>query len=307
MSRFLHRYGPWLLALGLLLTPFFLPIPVGLRRHPAFGAMGDRVHIPLLFAITLLLHWRGPLAGRILGSATAAMVIGAAIEVSQVYVGRSALLADWLLDLFGIGMAVSWLLYRRHRDLRHLLPGLLLVVAAILQLRALPGVVAARRNAQRSFPMLADFESRWADRLWFETYDSHWSLMPSDVAHGTVLRLQGGPPSRWPGVNMRWFPPDWSSYRWLVFEARTVAPTAGEAEFAVRLDDWHARKDKDWFATSLVAEPDWRTFAIDLAAARTAHLERPLQLDDMDLLLFFFSRPTEPLALEIDNVRLVRD
>ena len=307
MNRFWRRFGPWLLALVLVLTPFFLPIPVGLRRHPAFGAMGDRAHIPLLFAITLLLHWRGPLTGRITAAALAAVVLGAAIEGVQILVGRSALLADWLLDLFGIGMAVSWLLWRRHGLRRYLAPGVLLVVVAVAQLHFLPGVIAARLEAQRRFPLLADFETRWSDRLWSKTYDARTTLVAADPEHGTVMHIAGDPPSRWPGVNLRWSPPDWTGYRWLVFEARTVAPTAGESRFGVRLDDWHGRRDKDWYATSFVAEPQWRTFTIDVIAARTARLERPLHIDDMDLVLFFLARPTQPMGLEIDNVRLVRD
>ena len=248
----------------------------------------------------------GAVAALLAGACVAPVVIQVVVFSSDLY-SKGQVMALALPFLLGIGMAVSWLLWRRHGRRRYLAPGVLLVVLAIAQLHFLPGVIAARLEAQRRFPLLADFETRWSDRLWNETYDGRTTLVATDIEHGTVMHIEGGPPSRWPGTNLRWFPPDWSGYRWLVFEARTVAPTTGEERFAVRLDDWQARKDKDWYATSFVAEPQWRTFTIDVIAARTARLERPLHIDDMDLVLFFFARPKQPLGLEIDNVRLVRE
>jgi hypothetical protein len=289
------------------LIPFFIPIPAELRRHPAIGAAGDRVHIPLLFAATLLFHWRGPLAGRITASAMAAAILGAAIEGLQITVGRSALLADFGLDLLGIGMAVCWLLWRRTGRLRHLVLGGMLVLVALVQMHYLPGVIAARFEAQKRFPLLADFETRWSDRLWSETYDSRTELVATDTAHQIVLHLWGGPSASWPGVNMRWFPADWSGYRWLVFQARTAAPSEGEMTFGLRLDDWRGHRDKDWYAIRCEAGPRWRTYAIDLAAARTRRLDRPLEIDDMDLILFYFMRPRTAMGLEIDNLRLAYD
>jgi len=59
----LLRPFTWAAAAAFLLVPFFVTIPVALRKHPLIGSLGDLLHIPLLAGLTLLFYWMGPLQG----------------------------------------------------------------------------------------------------------------------------------------------------------------------------------------------------------------------------------------------------
>ena len=57
-----------------LVVPFLVPIPRFLRYDLVISALGDRMHVVLLAAMTLALYWLGPLAGRLAAAALAAAV-----------------------------------------------------------------------------------------------------------------------------------------------------------------------------------------------------------------------------------------
>ena len=222
----------------------------------------------------------------------------------QILVGRTALWTDFLLDLIGIGIAVSWIYWRRSGRHWALLAGLLLVALVLLELRDVPGLVGARLDASERFPLIDDFSMASSAHLWAEVSDGRFDLVPSATSKGLVLRVVGGPPARWPGARMRRFPHDWSDWSELTFIARAVAPAAADVPFRVTLGDWNGRHEHEWFSEPFTATTRWQAFSIDLAAARTRQSGRPLELLDMVGIVFFFPAPTDSVAMEIDDIRL---
>jgi hypothetical protein len=300
----LGKWWAWMVLAAFFLIPFFLPIPVELRRHPIIGAVGEQVHIPLLACLALLIYWKGPLRGRLWLAAAATAVLGAAIEFVQEFVGRSALFEDWLLDLIGIGLVVGFVLWRGHGRRQ----GLWLFIALLIyipgQLWYLPFSVMAKYEARLTFPVLGGFDTTHHRWLWEDTSGAEIAFARADSAHGQVLRLSGGPPSRWPGAQMTHFHHDWTAYTTLVFEARVTEVTGDSLQFGLRIDDFQGRRDRIWASQSFFATDQWRTFSMQIADRKVLHGERLLDLTDVESVLVFALKPKGPFVLEVDNLRL---
>lgn len=306
----LRHWWVWALLAAILVIPFFLPISQDLRRHPIIGTLGDQVHIPLLACLTLMIYWKGPLRGRLWLAAGTTAVLGGVIEFVQEYVGRAARFGDWILDLIGIGLVVGLILWRGHgkQQGKWLLFALLIYIPG--QLWFVPFAAMAKYEARLTFPVIADFQTQHHRWLWTDTNKGLISFADADSSHGQVLRLEGGPPSSWPGARMVHFSSDWTGYTQLVFEAR--AQKTGDQEtggpekvrFGCRIDDYIGRLDKVWATQSFWATTEWQTFTMQVAEKKVLHGDRLLDLTDVESILFFGMKPEAPFILEIDNVRL---
>lgn len=70
----------------------------------AFGLTDKEAHIIAFFALTLMLQLAFPRVRRT-DLALGVLVLGALIEVAQLFTGRSASVGDWLADLIGVSVA----------------------------------------------------------------------------------------------------------------------------------------------------------------------------------------------------------
>jgi hypothetical protein len=294
-----------ILLLILLAIPFLIPIPESLRRNLLTGTLGNLVHIPLFVIIMLLLHQRGPTAGRLLLTALLAAAVGGAIEGAQDLVGRSARYQDWLLDLHGIALASAWVLWRRrHRPLRLALL-ILLFLGVPARLALLPAGLAARKEARQRFPLLADFEQAHPYRLWSEVHDGRLAIVPEPDGSGHLLRLAVHSDDPYPGAHLVGFPPDWRDYRQLRWRARLAAAGPESTLFAVRLEDWHGYREGIWASRVFTARPAWREYSAPLREfSPRPDGARPLELSDVSALVFHLVRPDSSAVLLLDDVRL---
>ncbi len=291
----------------LLLVPFFLPIPMVLRRHPLIGHLGDQVHVPFLMALTLLMYWRGPLTGRLKPAVLAAVILGGGIEFVQILVGRAALLADFFLDLAGITLAVGLVLWKGHQNRMGLAIIILIFGVLSSQLYFLPGLVMGSYHARQSFPVVSDFEGPHEQWLWSSSYDAQLdiiSIPDSPRGPGHVLRIESGPPSRWPGAQMKHFPHNWSVFKTLTFDVRHVTPNRETVPFSLRLDDYRSRRDQTWVNNRFTATSEWKTFSMTVNQRQVSHGERIMELQDMSHLLVFLSDKKDSTVIQIDNLRL---
>jgi len=300
----------WPILLGLvafLVIPFFIPIPMVLRRHPLIGNLGDQIHVPFLMALTLLIYWRGPLTGRLKAAALAGMILGGGIELVQILVGRAALLGDFGLDVAGIMLAVGLVIWKGYQ--RRIGLGIMISIVLLLstQLYFLPGLVMGSYHAKQSFPLVSNFEGTHEKWLWSDTYNARLDFVKvpdSPDGPGTVLRIESGPPSRWPGAQMRHFPHDWSPYHVLKFEVRHVTPDRETVPFSIRLDDFQSRRDQTWVSNRFLATPEWTSYTMPITQRTVMHGDRILDLNDMSYLLVFMSDKKDSTAIQIDNIRL---
>lgn len=309
MPRLLRRRWLWVLVMLLVTLPFFVTVPIALRRHPAIAPLGDQFHVALLAAVTILLYWRGPLRGRLWYATLAAVIAGAMVEFLQPLFGRSALVKDFLLDLVGIGIVTGLVLWKGHRRRA----GLALMTALLLsipaQLYYLPGVIAASYESRRSFPLIADFETGREHWIWSSNFKTRlqFTRVP-DGPHGPtgVLRVTGGPPDHWPGVKVRRFSHDWSDYRTLEFDVRVVIAPGDSVPMSLRLDDFLGTRENRGARLGFFADRRWRTVRFELPGAMLADGTRPLDTSDLDLILVYLPRPQAPVVFELDNFRVRR-
>ena len=306
-SRRLPRPGRqwlWLPLLLLLLAPFVLPIPLSLERMRILRAIGNQLHVFLLLAVTLVLYRRGPWAGRLLAAACVAAFLGGLVDLVQEVGGRHPRLRDFGLDVLGVTLAVCWIRWRQSRSRLVLGLGALLALIVPAQLHYLPFWVLARQQGSERFPLLGDFESSLEGRLWGETYDGQRELVDTGSRSGRVLRLTGGPPSLYPGVEMRGFPRDWRGYRILEGEVRARGADDDSVSFVVRIDDFAGHREGLWAARRITVGPGWQRFALDLSSLTTNLRTRSLQLNDIYALLIYLPAPVDTTIIELDNLRL---
>lgn len=307
--RWLSNWRVWVGGLLLLLIPFFVPIPSELRRHPVIGTLGDQLHTVLLCALTFLLYWRGPLVGRLGLSVLVTAIIGGSIEFLQILVGRAALFHDFVLDLVGIGLAAGFILWRGHQSRLGLTLMVLLLVYIPFQLRELPYLIEARMTCEKQFPLLTDFESPHDLQLWDDSYLSEISIQTretpeSEGSSNLFLQISIPASEKWPGAVMRHFPADWSQHSELALDIRLNSDTLSEIRGHVRLDDFAGRRDNVWTHDHFKITEQWQTVRIPLKEHLVAQKSRVLDLTDMVSLTIFVSTPDQPLALDVDNVRL---
>ncbi len=304
---FLSRWPVWAGLMALFLIPFFVRIPRSLNHHPIISPIGDQVHIVLFGGILLLLYWFGPVRGRIWWAALVSAITGGAVEFLQLLVGRQALFKDFLLDLVGIALMICFIYWRGHGRQAGKWLFLLLLLAIPLQLYYLPWQISATYRARDMFPVLANFETYGDRYLWTANQTgkltvAHIEDSPSGAGH--VYRISGGPESDWPGGYMRRFPEDWSSYSELKMDVRLVEAPSDTFKFGVRLDDYEGIKEIAYVTTPFSATRQWQTFTMRLTDRLLSNRERILNLEEMDRLIIHFARPQDPVAIEVDNIRL---
>ncbi len=306
--RFLSHGYVWVLTLAVLLVPFFVTIPLKLRKHPVIGPLGDQLHIPLLGAFMLLVYWKGPLRGRLWRSAVAAAVCGALIEVVQSQVGRAALVNDWFLDLVGIGIVVGFVLWRGLGQRRGLALMMALLLTVPWNMRRVPAVIHAQEIAKARFPLLDDFENSDTNILWDDTDAGEFGFGCVEGAPGdttgtnSVLTITGSPPRTWPGARMVHFPYDWRAYSRVLVRARCVGLDSLQVPFALRVDDSAGRDEDARFVQPFLATTQWRVFAMTLTDRMADNCDHVIELKDMETVYIYLVRPTREMILEVDRV-----
>lgn len=294
-----------LCGLALLLVPLLVPLPTLVRDDPTLNILGDRAHVFIFAGMTWLVHAIGPLRGRPLACAVAAAAVGASTEFLQQFVGRSPMLSDFALDLLGIGFAMTWIQWRRQHRRAALAAAAFLLSVLAYTVRDVPQMFRAMVEVRRSFPLLAEFESRDTLALWRKHGDSVISLVDVGSVHGHVLQVSTAGREPWPGVGAGRLPADWTGYDELVLDVRLQSPAPDSLQIGVRLDDFEGRDDREWSSRSYFVHHAWQTLRFPLVGLQTDKSGRPLDVGDIFSLVVFFIRPGAPAAFEVDNVRLV--
>ncbi len=301
------RRSSWLVGglLAALLIPLYLWIPQHLRHDPLIGPLGSRYHIGLFLALTLLLYQHGPLRGRLRLVVLVCLLLGAATEVAQTLVGRTASLADWSLDAQGVGFAVCWIWYRRTgRRALPLFGAAVLVAFVVWPLRNLPVTVQEARAARARFPLLEDFERPQSLALWSRHGNIPRSRVPVP-GRGHVLQVDNDDEERWPGVSSRRMPFDWSGYAELRVDCRLVPPSPDSLRVTVWVEDRAGRRDVDFAKMTFTVGHRWQTLVVPLADLETDRRGRAVSGAEIQAVSVFVSRRDPgPLSFQIDDLRL---
>ncbi len=207
----------------------------------------------------------------------------------------------------GIGLVVGFIYWRGHGRQAGKWIFLVVMFAIPLQLYYLPWQISAAFRARDMFPVLADFETYGDRYLWTPNQSGKMTfghIEDSPTGPGHVFRVAGGPETDWPGGYMRRFPEDWSNYTALKMDVRLVEAPGDTFKFGVRLDDYEGIKEVAYYSKGFVATRQWQTITVPITDRILSNRQRNLNLEEMDRLIIHFSRPQDPVAIEVDNIRL---
>ena len=243
-------------------------------------------------AWALLQRWRAPLRWQLPLLLAGTALVGYAVELIQLHIGRDYSLRDVLFDVVGAAVGALLALYPQLRRRQWLL--LALPVAAAGVAIALPFVAIAWDSVQaaRQFPQLATFASPLQLRR-FQFYGG---------THGEIrdgaLQLQFGTAS-WSGFTLSEPPADWRDYRTLVLQLDN--PSAEPLTLSCRVDDRLHRRSgfafDDRFNRRFVLAPGAGELRIALAEIERAPRGRLLSMAQIDALGCFVHRQSQPHRL----------
>lgn len=238
-----------------------------------------------------------------------AATFGALTEALQIPGPRSASIDDFILDICGSLMALSWWSLRELTwrfsiaSVRHMS-----IMAAALVTFCLPLAEAALAYRQRAegLPALLTFETPWS--IYFvsgesarerEELPAQWRKRPGEMALKADL-----PHTQWPRVNLMEPHPDWSKYSAISLDL--VNPMSEALALTVRIQDAaHDGRYEDRFNRVLTIPPGRReTFTIDLEDLVNAPAGRKMDLRHVTWLSIYRDQPVDTGTFYLVSVRL---
>jgi len=295
----------WLLA-ALVFGGMFVPMPSEWRE---VHALSDLAHAPIFGFFTLMIL-RG-LRSRLPGSPHSlslvawalAVALGAAIEILQGLIGRSASWHDILADASGAGAFLTWASTPNAAS-RGVRIGLYSAAALLIAVPLAPPLLLLTDAAMqvRDGPGLASFEGPWELSRW-EFQDSRPSRSTSHATEGTwSLRVDMGR-GDYPGATLEWPVHDWAGYHDLEFD--TYLESGPGLDLVVKIEDsHHDGRYQDRYHRTVSLTPGPNRTRIALSEVERATDGRRLDLSRIRRLQFFTVGPSGPRTLFFDGIRL---
>jgi len=301
----------WLLlilpALGSL---FFAINPLDLPRW--IRPLMDLSHVPIFALATgLMVRWVGPLArlsirAQLLAMVGLVLLVGGAIEFMQPFFGRNRDMGDAVNNLTGAAAGVLFCSRRRREFTWRWRRGLQFVIFAVVLLaghRAL-GWYLATSDAIARFPVIADLEAPYAERLW--SRGERTDAIARNGLHSLHVALDA---KGWAAVKHE--PPvsDWSRYTTLSLEV--FNPAGSGQALSVMVADRsvpdHMGNQRRWFRHRVELEPGWNAIAVPIEAIAAGGDRGPVDVSDVGFLTLEIPQPEGHVDLYLDDVQLIAE
>lgn len=229
-------------VLVLLLVPG-INLPPGRWLH----AFWDLFHAPFFFGITCLFYRLLPEKGRrvrrVLVAAVLALVAGGLVEGLQGFTGRSASLKDFLINVVGISLAVTWLLWGARTGKTGMLRfGLIAAIALWFCLWPAWSMTMAEALHRRKLPDIGAF-SDWSGRRLWRAQGNAVVEFPKGQHRMKVAIGEGD----FGGLSFRPGAQDWSMFA--TVELSIFNPGA-PFQLGIRIDDSNSQRDASWYSTA---------------------------------------------------------
>lgn len=248
---------------------------------------------------------------RLMLLAGALLVIGAACEFLQGFVGRSPSFSDLIANGCGLVAGVLWCL-GCHRIDRGSRIGLALSAGSLLIAASWSPVSELHECylQHHEFPLLASFERSRELNAWnaHESQTAQTTVWKTDGV--AAMQVQGAAGSVHPGANFQW--PVMDCHNYGTVELDVYNP--GKEQLILRInisDKLHSVsrfKPIDRFESSFTIPPAAVVhIRIALSDVRKAPAKRTMDLTQIESMNLFVVRPESDFVFMIDNVRLVMD
>ncbi len=269
-------------------------------------------HIPLFFFIGYLVYYFFPAIHRrnlmvqFLFLTIMAIVLGSGIELIQSYVGRQASVLDVVRDVFG-AMASVLVFSPQIRRFRFHQKMLLVFVSVLLLLflsRNLFTSLWDEYHAYRDFPVLADFERAAEIVRWSS---SEKMIISDEVSMlGTKSLKVNITPRTYSGVELKYFPSDWSGYEQLVLNV--FSPEEEPLFLVVSIFDnkHHANRFAftDRYNKRFQLKQGWNELTVSLTDVKHAPRKREMDTTRISGLRLFVVRPRNNQLIYLDGLWL---
>ncbi|NLI15586.1 MAG: hypothetical protein GX409_04785 [candidate division Zixibacteria bacterium] len=242
-----------------------------------------------------------------------ASILGAAVEIAQIWTPGDADLVDFLRDLAGI---ISFLglyllvdtrvksLNSRPRRKFLILTGSVLVLCAALYQVTWLSISYYERN--RFFPRLIDFESPW-ENSFLKTRNAAWKQVDNSFdwpqSHGRKIARLTFFQANYPTFFIEEPFPDWSDFDTLSFGVYSTQDTAVKLTITIE-DSEHNMKFEDRFNYNFKVLPGPNSIDIPLSAIENAPARRTMAMNAIRAIHIFAYKPAASFSVYFDNFRL---
>jgi VanZ family protein len=278
---------------------------------PVIASLQNSGHALAFALIALLitpLFQRQSLSLKLLLAFVVCIVIGAAVEVLQSYLGRQSSIYDLLLDASGATAGLLIYLARETTDGPRRLLGL--GFAAVIMIFSFsPPMVwyFALSKRDQSLPTLVLLEDHFQHRLIDSFYGGQTTIVdtPKEFlnATGKAVKLSIPKGALWPGFKLVSPPPSWNNWEIFAFDVYSIS--AEPIRLTVRINDnRHNNSGNDRFNTALMIQPGVNSFEIAIEDIRNGPAHRPMDMFDISKVAFYVDEPENNHILYFDNLRV---
>jgi len=234
------------------------------------------------------------------------IVAGAGSEFIQSLTGGDASLDDFLRDIVGGLLTLSWFapsvkaLPREVRRTARSMSALFLFVACLPLATALGDEALARAR----FPVLSDFETPFERSRW--EGDARYAPDSSIARSGKASLKVDMDTSLYSGVALVYFPKNWKGHRFLVLDVYNPSPDVLEITCRIhdRRHEEGEQRYQDRFNRIFRLPLGWNEIRIDLGDVAKAPAGRTMDLGEIRVVGLFAMKLPQPRTMYLDNVRL---
>ena len=236
-----------------------------------------------------------------------ALLLGGTTELLQAGLGREASWQDLGNDILGALLSAVFspllkeLLFPRWVVLLRLLV-LLPVVWVVVPFAK---VAVDDLVARQQFPLLSGFETPFEVSRWGGP--CRRQVDSAQAYSGKAALRVDLDTRRYAGIALKYFPADWSGYRWL--QLHIYNPQSEPFQFYFRIHDQahsaSGNRYSDRFNTSFKVAPGWTRLEVDLEQVAAAPRGRRLDLSRVAGMNLFVAKLDEPFSFYLDEIRLV--
>lgn len=239
---------------------------------------------------------------QILAAISLAVIVGTIMELFQSAFDRTFDPYDLLRNLIGAMLGISFIY-----PVRRIVPKTVKVLTLLMvatQLYPISISLLDEYHLRRDFPIISNFETPFQIERW-DGCATFSVVQTPEVTDNHSLKV-AFPATEYPGVNMKYFPPDWHLYRW--FQFRVYNPTDSAVSISCRIhDERHlqgVQRYEDRFSRNYQINSGWNTITINLMEVSHAPNNRLMNLTKIRGIGIFTIRPPHPLTLYIDDLIL---
>jgi hypothetical protein len=279
-----------------------LLVPVGWKfEDPWAAGLWNLLHLPGFFLLTRFLS--GILAGcrdragLALASPLLALAAGIVTELLQARLGRSASVHDFVLDGFGVLLAVTWPARSgRWSAPRGIASALTLLGGIAFAFAPAWNQELIRREARAHLPVIGAFSEARLRCLWVPQgrTTAEWDAGTAALR----VRMNAG---TFGGINYRAGLQDWSGYRELVLTSRNPGP---RLRLGVRIDDVNSAADRGWLSDEAWLETGLSEVRIPLHRVPEPGDKRAIDWTRIGRLVLFVDKSEIPVEFSLQSAVL---